>query len=531
VTDARKPGSARTAPRESLPTHLDPRGPRGPRSGTVISSSLSRALVTALSGMILLVSGGGWTVYHYLNGNIHRIKLNLGGNRPQASGHGVENYLLVGTDSRAGTDGDFGDVPGQRSDSTMLVHLAADGTTTIVSFPRDTLVTIPEYTDGDGKTHKKHLGKFNEAISDGGASLLVSMVEGLTDIRIDHYVSMDLAGFQSITDAIGGVDVCVLPSNYVEPAFVENGRVHRHSRNTNDSMSGFVGGPGTVHVDGRMGLAFVRQRHGLPNGDIDRIRRQQQFLGAVFRKATTSGILANPIKLEALASTATSALTLDKGTSINDLKNLATSMRGVASGSIHTATLPTHAPLPSEGGDSSGNLGSLGAVQLWNPDDLEKLIAPLRGHPRDDAATGDSARTINVFNGSGITGAAARAADALQAKGLHAVSAGSSASTAGASSTIVYGPGMETAAAAVHDAVPDSILRPKASATELQLIVGSSFSRETTTAAAAPGAATGSTSSTSSTSSTAASGAGTPAAASTSPSAAPAPAAAPTCTY
>ena len=122
----------------------------------------------------------------------------------------------MGTDSRAGTNGQYGDVQGERSDTTILAHLDANGTTTNVSFPRDTLVTIPAYTDSRGVAHPSHKAKFNEAISDGGPSLLVRTVEQLTGIRVDHYVSVDLDGFKKIARRSTGCEVCILPSTYVE---------------------------------------------------------------------------------------------------------------------------------------------------------------------------------------------------------------------------------------------------------------------------------------------------------------------------
>ncbi|EFC79879.1 LCP family protein [Parafrankia sp. EUN1f] len=428
-----------------------------------------------LSVLVFIVTASGWAFYTYVNGNTDRVSLSLGSDRPEQT-DGATNYLVVGTDSRANSGGAYGDVEGQRSDTTILVHFSEDETVTMLSFPRDTYVQIPKYTDSAGKVHAAHKNKFNSAISDGGPSLLVRTVESLTNLRIDHYVSMDLEGFKAITDAIGGVDVCVLPSTFKEYVS-ENGRT---SRNTNDPMSGFVGGPGTVHVNGEQALAFVRQRHGLPGGDLDRIHRQQQFMGAVFHKVIGGGVLKSPSKLEGLISTATGALTLDDNTDIMDLRKLATRLKGIASGGIAMQTLPTHAPGPTEGGNERGEIligGQRVSVQLYNPADLEKIIAPLGGSTGvATTGTGSAAMTVQVFNGTTIAGLAAGAVDELTAKGYQATNSGNTTDSSNyVTSRVRYGAGMQDAATALQALVPGARLESDASITGLQLILGTSF--------------------------------------------------------
>jgi len=457
------------------------RGNRGARR-------VVRGFLGVLSALVLLVSLVGWVELTYANGNVNHIGLDLGDNRPDGK-HGETNYLLVGTDSRAGTDGEYGDTPGQRSDTTILVHIAEDGNATMVSFPRDTYVTVPAYTDAAGKHHAAHKDKFNSAISDGGPSLLAKMIENLTGMRVNHYVSMDLAGFKAITDAIGGVDVCVLQSSAKETFKDDRGRT-RTSTNTNDPMSGWRGGPGTVHVNGEQGLAFVRQRHGLPNGDIDRIKRQQQFIGAVFHKATTGDVLTNPIKLQGLLSTATAALTLDDGTSVTDLKDLAAQMRG---GAIHPVTLPTHPPTEAEGGiGDSGNImlhGVATSVQFYNPVDLARIVTPLGGHvdgvedtaapttepPPGPVTVPASQVSVLVYNGSHRSGLAGDVTGDLVAKGFKASVVGNAESLTYTTSRVLYGTGKEEAARTVQAAVTGSILRSDPTVDGIHLILGSEF--------------------------------------------------------
>ncbi|TCJ33231.1 LytR family transcriptional regulator [Parafrankia sp. BMG5.11] len=477
-----RPGVPRDPERRSRTLPFDLRGGgRPPRSA---SSQLSRVLLGFLSVLVFAVTAGGWAVYTYANGRIGQVNLDLGDDRPEES-EGATNFLLVGTDSRAGLEG-------QRSDTTILAHFGEDETVTMLSIPRDTYVTIPEYTDTDGRKHARHKAKFNSAISDGGPSLLVRTIESLTNMRIDHYVSMDLAGFKSITDAIGGVDVCVLPSDHKE--FVaENGRT---SRNTNDPMSGFVGGPGTVHVGGEQALAFVRQRHGLPGGDMDRIRRQQQFMGAVFHKVVGGGVLTNPSQLEQLLSTATGALTLDDNTDLLDLRKLATRLKGIASGGVGMQTLPTHPPTRAEGAvNDRGEIlvgGQRVSVQFYNPADLERIVAPLGGSTGSAPGAGGADATevaVQVFNGSGIAGLAADAVDELNGKGFRATNAGNASTSNYVTSRVRFGTGLDAAAATLQTLVPGARLESDPGIDGLQLILGSSFDGIADVPVTAPAAA------------------------------------------
>ncbi|WP_420497578.1 LCP family protein [Parafrankia soli] len=473
-----------------LPSRLSLRGDGGfdrSRRGRFRGGRFGAVLTAALSAAVLLFSVGGWSLYAYANGNVTHVDLDLGDDRPAAD-HDVENYLLVGTDSRAGTGDEYGGsslVAGQRSDTTMLIHVAEDGATTMVSFPRDTLVVIPEYTDAAGKVHKKHRGRFNSAITDGGPSLLVKMIESLTGMRVDHYVSVDLAGFKQITDAIGGVDVCVLPSDFKDH-FQDDNKRWRVSTNTNDTMSGWSGGPGTLHVNGEQALAFVRQRHGFMQGDIARINRQQQFLGAVLRKATSGDVLTNPLKSSALLRAATGAVTLGN-TTLDELMALGLSMKGMAAGTMHVETLPTRAPGLADGGNpDNGTLPGFGAVQLYDPVDLAKIVMPLGGQVEGVTLEDTTASAtpgpvtvppaqvaVAVYNGSGTSGLAAKVTTALVREGFQATSAGNADPRA--ASQVRYGPGQEQAAWTVQAAVPGSIARADSTITGIHLILGSGY--------------------------------------------------------
>ncbi|WP_438803200.1 LCP family protein [Frankia gtarii] len=448
-------------------------------------SPLGRLLVLlagALSALILMTTIGGWTAYEYFGAQIHRIRLGLGDDRPADAASGNRNYLLVGSDSRAGTGGEYesqGAVTDERSDTTMLAHLAANGTTTMVSFPRDTLVRIP----GHGR------GKLNSAITLGGPSLLIRTIENLTDIKIDHYVSIDLAGFKEMTDAVGGVTVCVRP-------LPGGGR-----SNLYDPWSQWRGRVGENRLSGEQALAFVRQRHGLPDNDFDRIRRQQQFVGAVFTQATSSGVLTNPVRLENLVRAATKALTVDDGTSINDLRALATRLRGLSADQIRFETIPVHAPTAAEGGNALGELPRFGSVQLYEPITLEKFLAPLRGRPgRAAVPTVSPSPTVppgktlppgkvpvDVYNGAGVSGLATSAATALERAGFQVGPARTWRAGVLRTTQVRYHPGAADAARTVQAAVPGSRLQQDAAvpAGRVSLVLGTTFEVGTITAAAA----------------------------------------------
>ncbi len=398
-----------------------PRSGPGPRTaghevdglgGRSLVYRLVLTLAAVLSVSIFVVTAGGWAAYHYFDGQINRFRIHIGGDRPPDAAPGTTNYLLVGSDSRAGTGNEFskGDaVAGERSDTTMLAHLDADGTTTLVSFPRDTLVRIP----GHGRD------KLNAAVSIGGPSLLIETIEDLTDIKIDHYVSIDLAGFRNMTDAIGGVTVCVKPLPGGSTA------------NLYDPMSQWRGRVGKNRLDGAAALAFVRQRYGLPGGDLDRIRRQQQFISAVLERTTSTGVLANPVKLESLLSAATTALTVDDNTDIDHLRTLANRLRGLSADQVRFETIPVRPPTATEGADAQGLLAPWGSVQIYEPKRLDAFLEPLRDHEREGSAPeaasdampdqpgpGPSAVRVEVYNATGVPGLAAEVAGQLAEAGF-----------------------------------------------------------------------------------------------------------------
>jgi LCP family protein required for cell wall assembly len=265
------------------------------------------------------------------------------------------NWLLVGSDSRRGLS--FQDMKAlhtgmdhssQRTDTIMVVHFGGQGRASLISLPRDSYVTIPRHMY-NGRVMKEYRNKINATYSIGGAPLLVATVERNTGLHIDHYMEVGFAGIRDLTDAIGGVDMCV-PRHYV------------------DKNSGLNINKGCQTLDGKTALAYVRMRYADPRGDIGRIQRQQQYLGAVLHKVLTPGVLLNPISMTHLSKATTGALVLGKEDSVTDLGRLGIAMRSLMKGKGAVKTVPVATANGFAGGQS---------VVLWNHQQAKALFQSL----------------------------------------------------------------------------------------------------------------------------------------------------------
>jgi len=213
------------------------------------------------------------------------------------------NILVVGSDAREGPNAKYGKRVGPaRSDTTLLVHLAKGRKTiTVVSFPRDAMVQIPKC-----ESTPAQLGLLNSAYSYGGVACTWKMIERLTGLRIDHSIEVDFTGLKSMVDALGGVPI-TLP------------------KAVNDPKSQLNLAKGEHVLSGEQALAYVRTRHALGDGsDIARIKRQQQFMASMLRKASQQG--SNPVKVVKFLSAAARGLTFDKGLSIGELASIVASL-------------------------------------------------------------------------------------------------------------------------------------------------------------------------------------------------------------
>jgi len=259
-----------------------------------------------------------------------------------------QDWLIVGSDSREGLsdqeikDLRLGKVEGRRTDTIILLHRPESGPPTLVSLPRDSYVPIP----GQGRS------KLNAAYAIGGPQLLVQTVETVTGIRIDHYAEVGFGGFVGLTDAVGGVVLCP-------------------KRDIRDRKSGLRVQEGCQEMDGPTSLAYVRARYFDPKGDLGRVERQQEFLGAVFDRASSPATLLNPFRLVALGNAATTSLTIDEGDGPVSLLQLALTMRAVAGGGGTSTTVPVADP---------NFATSAGSAVRWDRDRALALFRGLRAN-------------------------------------------------------------------------------------------------------------------------------------------------------
>jgi LCP family protein required for cell wall assembly len=245
------------------------------------------------------------------------------------------NILVMGSDSRvgAGNDVDGQTDIGQRSDTTILVHVSADRKTVYgVSLPRDAMVARPDCEGENGKTVPgSDLDMFNTAYSLGGPTCTVEQVESLTGIYIDHYVSIDFNGFKEMVDAVHGVTVCI-------------------PEDVDDSAHGITFVAGTQQLDGQQALNYVRERYVLSaNSDIGRMKRQQAFIASMINKVVSAGTLTRPTRVYNFLKAATGSITTDPGlSSLSKLVNLALQFRKTDLDNISFITVPfeEYAPDP-----------------------------------------------------------------------------------------------------------------------------------------------------------------------------------------
>ncbi|WP_353942961.1 LCP family protein [Streptomyces sp. HUAS MG91] len=313
--------------------------PTGPGSGASPTGAWRRRrrrrwLRNTAIGVALLVlaaGGAGWIAYRKLDGNITADEgtaaelARYDRERPTVLVHGAQNLLLIGSDSRAGDNGKYGHNDGtQRSDTTILLHIAADRkSATAVSFPRDLMVDVPECHKPDGSQIEPMFAMFNYAFEVGGSACTIRTVEKMTGVRIDHHMVVDFQGFKNMVDAVDGVEVCL-----DEPI--------------DDASAHLKLAAGRQKLDGERALGYVRARKSLGNGsDTDRMDRQQRFLGALATKMQSSGVLLNPTKLYPVLDAATSALTTDPGlASLRGLYDLVRGMRDIPADRIQFLTVP-----------------------------------------------------------------------------------------------------------------------------------------------------------------------------------------------
>jgi LCP family protein required for cell wall assembly len=307
--------------------------------------TLRRAAVSlAVLGVVLalLVGGSLWFLTDRYAGNVDRVADVFAGldegARPapstpaQQAGEDPVTFLLVGSDTRATAE--EGIAAGGRSDAIMIARFSADRQhAQLISIPRDSWVDIP----GHG------MDKVNAAYAYGGPALLIQTVEQLTEVRIDHYVAIDFQGITQVTDDLGGVDVVVAETTsngpYTFPA-------------------------GVNHLNGDQARWYLGQRYGLPGGDFDRVRRQQQYLQAVFGELLSTNTFTDPGRLDAALLAVTNAVAVDDQLSNGDMLSLAYSLRGLTPESVDFFTAPVLGT-GTEGAASVVYLDGVAGERMW----------------------------------------------------------------------------------------------------------------------------------------------------------------------
>lgn len=255
-----------------------------------------------LLGLGLSAVGGLWWLRHSLDSRIERFTVfpDKTRNEQQSDVSEPINFLILGSDSRL-SKGDLSVIEygQQRSDAIMVAQLSADRhALTVMSIPRDSWVPIP----GHGNA------KINAALSWGGIPLTIDTIESVTGISLDHVVLVDFESFKSITDQIGGVDILT--------------------------------SQGMQHMDGETALAFAQTRKTLPQGDFDRMRRQQAWMRAIAQSAFDRNLLSSPTELYSLLRVVASSTLMDDTLTIDKLQSIAFESRGIRRSSVRFITAP-----------------------------------------------------------------------------------------------------------------------------------------------------------------------------------------------
>ena len=311
---------------------------------------------------LLVVAWLAFLVWVPLNawGSVARVDNIPDGERPvDTSGH---NYLLVGSDSRAGLTAEqrkkytTGSAVGSRTDTIMLVHVSESGGKPVrVSLPRDSYVPIP----GHGSN------KINAAFAFGGPKLLTETVENVTGIHIDGYVEIGLGGFASVVDSVGGVSICV-------------------PRNMKDPKAGIDLKKGCQTLDGANALGYVRSRYEDPLGDIGRAARQRQFLGALMKQAATPATVLLPWRYKAFADASAGGLAVGSETGLMDAVRVLQAMRAVSNDQGLSLSVPT---------SDVAYRTSAGIAVKWDTERAKALFSAIKN---DEPLTEAPAGTVPV---------------------------------------------------------------------------------------------------------------------------------------
>ncbi|MFI0239622.1 LCP family protein [Streptomyces sp. NPDC016845] len=422
------PGPRRTAPpqgrreRREPPTAKDVppqrsrrREPQAPppasnrrRSKPKKKSTAKKVLLWSsgsLAFVVLAAAAGGYFYYRHLDGNI--TTQDVVGAKNGFSKDEAFNILVIGTDKRTGKGnegyGDKGSVG--HADTNVLLHVSKDRTNaTALSIPRDLIVDVPDcqVKDPESGELKTIPGtsdvRFNTSLGQDGrdAGCTMETIKAVTGITVDHFMMADFNAVKTLSSAVGGVEVCL-------------------AKDVDDEDSHLKLDAGTHNLEGEDALAFLRTRHSFGNqGDLDRIKVQQQFLSSLARKMSSGDTLTSPTKLTGLAEAATKALTVDKGIgSLSKLKDVALELKKVPTKNLSFVTTPV-VDNPAEKVHATVVLKDSAAPQVFeaikNDTSLTQTQKKQKKNAADDKLKGTKSAAgdvrVDLYNGSGQTGAA-----------------------------------------------------------------------------------------------------------------------------
>ncbi|MGA4841501.1 LCP family protein [Streptomyces sp. G45] len=439
-------------------------------------------IVTAVSVTVLAAAGVGHGVVSSLDTGIRRVDAFKDmKNRPEP-GHGM-NVLLVGTDGRDKITPELkrkyrlGGAPCHCTDTIMIVHISADrNRASVVSLPRDSYAELPEHIDqNSGKHHRPHPVRLNAAYAEGGPNLTVRTVEHMTKVKIDHYVEVDFTSFMKTVDVLGGVEICT-------------------DQPLKDSYTGLDLPAGTHELNGGEALQYVRSRHIDGAADLGRMRRQQRFLAALIAKATSSGVLLNPVKFSGVTKSLLGSVRADKGFGTSDMLALGRAMRNFSPSSSEFTTVPL--------GTMGHMVPGIGSTLKWDEDKAGKLFKALR---EDKPLAPYRARStsalvpvapqqirVQVDNGTTTPGLGERVDAALRSTGFRTTRApGTVPVPRGgaplARTVVAYDPRWDRSAKSLATALPGCAMRKVAGqGATLRVIAGADFRKIKRVRAEAP---------------------------------------------
>ncbi|MDQ0923494.1 LCP family protein required for cell wall assembly [Pseudarthrobacter sp. W1I19] len=444
----------------------------------IVTGILSLAMIGALA------FAGFWFVR--LQSNISKAPLNAGGGStdgPVSDATGRMQILILGSDTRDGLNGEYGtsdDSKGYgKSDVMMLMDISEDNKrVSVISFPRDLLVDIPECKDEKTKqTFPARSGvMINEAMGEAGIGCAVDTVNKLTGLTVDHFMMADFNAVKELSNAVGGVDVCISDAVY-------------------DPDSRLRLPKGTSAVQGEMALAFLRTRHAFADGgDLGRIKAQQGFLSSLTRKIKDEGTLSDPGRMLKIADVVTQNLTVDEGlASVPTLLTIGNRLKDIDISKVAFVAVPTTPALVDPNRlQIAEPAGSQLFSALQRDIDLTDPTAPTTPAPSEtpSAAPSETAtplppydkavQPVTVANGSGLPGRAQEIVQALVSGGF--TQTGRFEAVAVDQSVVYYGTGFEDVAAdvAAQLGIPAAQILPAPAVSGVQVYLGTDFTSGTT---------------------------------------------------